>query len=72
MPQYDVIKLCGLIKAPVLLVSGVDSWFHSERREDPGPYFQNARHEVVEDAGHWLHHDQLDQFLELARDFLTK
>ena len=56
----------------MLLASGVDSWFHSERREDPVPYFQNARHEVDEDAGHWLHHDQLDQFLELARDFLTK
>ncbi|HCC43881.1 MAG TPA: alpha/beta hydrolase [Gammaproteobacteria bacterium] len=72
MPRDDVKKLWGRIEAPVLLVSGADSWFHAQGREDPVPYFKDARHEVVKDAGHWLHHDQLDEFLALARLFLDE
>ena len=72
MPRDDVKKLWGRIKAPVLLISGADSWFRFALHEDPEPYFQNATHEVVEDAGHWLHHDQLDRFLELTHDFLAR
>jgi len=25
---------------------------------------------AIENAGHWLHHDRLDTFLDLVRDFL--
>ena len=72
MPREEVIKLWGRITTPVLLVSGEDSWFRMALREDPVEYFQNARHEIVAEAGHWLHHDQLEKFLELTRDFLAK
>ena len=72
MPRDEVKKLWGRITAPVLLVSGEDSWFRMALREDPVEYFQDARHEVIADAGHWLHHDQLERFLELTRDFLAK
>ncbi len=72
MPRDEVKKLWGRITAPVLLVSGEDSWFRIALREDPVEYFQNARHEIVAEAGHWLHHDQLEKFLELTRDFLAK
>ena len=32
--------------------------------------FADARHAVVDGAGHWVQHDQLDRFLELVEDFL--
>ena len=56
----------------MLLVSGNESWWAQEGREDPLPYFQNARHVEIKDAGHWVHHDQLDEFLGLVRDFLAE
>jgi len=30
-----------------------------------------AQKHVFEDAGHWVHHDQLQAFLKLTRDFLA-
>jgi pimeloyl-ACP methyl ester carboxylesterase len=33
--------------------------------------FADGRHVVVEGAGHWVQHDQLDVFLELVEDFLA-
>ncbi|MEQ8663049.1 MAG: alpha/beta hydrolase, partial [Gammaproteobacteria bacterium] len=33
-------------------------------------HFTNARVEVIEKAGHWLHHDQFDRFMELVTRFL--
>ena len=34
-------------------------------------HFQNAKFITVENAGHWVHHDQIDLVLDLARDFLA-
>lgn len=64
-------ELWSRIDKPVLLFSGSESWFAEEGREDPLPFFQNARHERIENAGHWLHHDQTDEFLRITREFLS-
>ena len=34
--------------------------------------FPNARVETIENAGHWVHHDQLDEFCRLVDDFLEE
>ena len=70
--REQTYELWSRIDAPVLLVSGAESWFHSQGREDPLPHFRNARHVQVENAGHWLHHDQLGEFLQIAGDFLAE
>lgn len=72
MTREQTHELWARIDKPVLLVSGSESWFNDESREDPVPYFQNAKHVRIEDAGHWLHHDQLDKFLQVSRDFLAE
>ena len=71
MSREQVRELWRRIDAPVLFLSGTDSWF-AEHHEDPMPYFQNARHIEIESAGHWLHHDQLVRFLEVTRAFLAE
>lgn len=58
------------IKAPVLLVSGSESWVPAEVQEEALQHFPNARHETIKAASHWVHHDQLDAFLKITRDFL--
>jgi pimeloyl-ACP methyl ester carboxylesterase len=63
-------ELWGRIAAPLLLVSGSESEFVKHRTEDPAKYFQNARSIEFGDAGHWVHHDQLDGFVDAALSFL--
>ena len=74
MAPYDMSmdqshELWGRIECPVLLVSGSESWM-ANRQGDPTEFFQNASHVKIDDAGHWVHHDQLDEFLTLTQDFL--
>jgi len=72
MTREQTQELWKRIDAPILLVSGSESWFSQEDHEDPVSYFQNARHVQIDDAGHWVHHDQLDAFLKLTVEFLAE
>jgi pimeloyl-ACP methyl ester carboxylesterase len=72
MNQDQVRELWGRIEAPVLLISGRESWFKHADREDPTQFFQDARHVVVEKAGHWVQHDQLEEFLGLTKNFFAE
>ena len=65
-------ELWGRIEAPVLLISGSESWFGQGKREDVTQLFQDARHEMVQNAGHWVQHDQLDEFLRLTTEFFAE
>ena len=58
------------ITCPTLLIRGTESWASDPVADGRASYFQNARVENVEGAGHWVHHDKLDYFLELVTDFL--
>jgi pimeloyl-ACP methyl ester carboxylesterase len=72
LPPDDVRELWRNIACPVLLLTGSESWMRSGG--DPDALigeFAHARHVVVEEAGHWVQHDQLDVFLKLVDDFLT-
>ena len=72
LPPDDVRALWRNIACPVLLVAGSESWTRSG--VDGATLtadFADARHVVVDDAGHWVQHDQLDPFLALIEDFLA-
>ncbi|HEY3942025.1 MAG TPA: alpha/beta hydrolase [Acidimicrobiales bacterium] len=57
------------IACPVLLISGAESWAARSGTDLVGD-FRDARHEIVQNAGHWVHHDQLDTVTDLVLDFL--
>lgn len=65
-------ELWKRIDAPLLLISGSESWFAQRHKDDPTSFFQNARHVQVKNAGHWVQHDQLEEFLTLTRDFFAE
>jgi pimeloyl-ACP methyl ester carboxylesterase len=67
--REQVRALWSEIRCPVLLISGAESWAARSGR-DLLQEFKNARHEIVPNAGHWVHHDQLDTVTKLVRDFL--
>ena len=58
------------ISAPVLLVRGAESWASDPQADGRSDRFQQVRVETIEKAGHWVHHDQLDEFTALVDDFL--
>ena len=70
MTQSEIQELWNRISCPTLLVYGKESWAQNPEKDGRMRHFRNARVVSVEDAGHWVHHDRLDAFLDLLRDFL--
>jgi pimeloyl-ACP methyl ester carboxylesterase len=68
----ELHHIWGCITCPTLLVRGTESWAQDPEKDGRLSFFQNARVVNVEGAGHWVHHDRLDEFLELTRDFLAE
>jgi pimeloyl-ACP methyl ester carboxylesterase len=71
MSGRDLAELYGRIACPTLLLYGTES-----RSGDPGADgraapFRHATVVGIERAGHWLHHDRLDEFLRVVRKFLA-
>lgn len=74
-PPYDmtrdaIAELWEAITCPTLLVWGRESWATNPEEDGRLSHFRNARVLAVENAGHWVHHDQLDLFLKAAGRFL--
>jgi pimeloyl-ACP methyl ester carboxylesterase len=63
-------SLWSEIDCPVLLVRGGESWAGDPERDGRMRAFKSARSVTIEGAGHWVHHDQLDRFLEAVKEFL--
>ena len=63
-------ELWTRITCPTLLVRGAESWADDPAQDGRADYFTNARVVNVEKAGHWVHHDQLEEFLAIVTDFL--
>ena len=55
---------------PTLLISGLESPA-TRTSDERTTVFPKARKVGVADAGHWVHHDQLDRFLTEVNDFLN-
>lgn len=65
-------QIWARITCPALLVRGVDSWTPDPEEGGDAACFQNARFVTIRNAGHWVHHDQLDEFLSLTKAFLKE
>ena len=71
MTLDEVHQLWSRIACPTLLVHGSESWGSNPVRDRHMGRFGNARAAILENAGHWVHHDQLDRFLAEVRQFLS-
>ena len=58
------------IACPVLHVYGSDSWMKDPNTTGRMGLFRNVKLVKFDGAGHWVHHDQLDAFVEATVDFL--
>jgi len=71
MPQTDIERLWGLIQCPTLLVYGTESWASNPVDDGRIRHFNTARVVSLERAGHWVHHDRLDEFMTIVESFLA-
>lgn len=67
----DMRALWGRIECPTLLVRGGDSWASDPEKDGRIEPFRHARAVTIPGAGHWVHHDRLDEFLRVVREFLA-
>ena len=64
-------EIWNQIRCPVLLVRGSESWASDPEGDGKASAFHNYRTELVTDAGHWVHHDQLGKFMTILWSFLA-
>ena len=71
LPMEEVWKLYGQIECPTMLVRGLESWASDPVADGrTGQFSCPLTVETFADAGHWVHHDQLDAFVKAVRGFL--
>lgn len=62
--------LINRINCPTLLIKGSESWAADSQESGWLDLFQHGEAVTMEGAGHWVHHDQLEDFLTLVRTHL--
>lgn len=70
LPTADIVALWEAITCPMLMLWGKNSFAQSPAEDGRVGYFSTARLIEYENAGHWLHHDQFDRFMDDVKAFL--
>jgi len=70
MRGQDIQLLWSRIACPTLILYGKESRFGDPAADGRARHFQKAKVVGIDGAGHWLHHDRLDDFLRVVRGFL--
>ncbi len=65
-------ELWRRITCPTLIVRGTEGWTSNPEKDGRLGHFRDARLLNIENAGHWVHHDQLELFLAELRVFLAE
>lgn len=72
IPSEEQWEMFGRITCPTLLVHGLESWATDPQADSRTDHFNcPVQVEGVADAGHWVHHDQLEVFVEAVSRFLA-
>ncbi len=62
----------GRITCPTLLIRGMESWATDPVEDGQVDRFNcHVETEAFANAGHWVHHDQLDRFVDRVKRFLA-
>ncbi len=67
----DAKDIWSKIAAPVLLIKGAESWALDPEKDGRASVIKDRRTVIIERAGHWVHHDQLERVMEVILDFLA-
>jgi pimeloyl-ACP methyl ester carboxylesterase len=67
----DARDLWNQIRCPILIIWGEEIWGARQGNLDLSA-FHDYRYEPVANAGHWVHHDQFEVFMQLVNGFLAE
>jgi len=68
----DAREIWKRITCPTLLIRGADSHASDPERDGRASAFHQGQVVTIANAGHWVHHDQLEAFLQVVEAFLTE
>ncbi len=71
LPYAEIEQLWARISCPSLLVYGKESWASNPEADGRIAHFKAAKVVSFEGAGHWVHHDRLDAFVDTVREFIA-
>ncbi|MGH7779793.1 MAG: alpha/beta fold hydrolase [Candidatus Binataceae bacterium] len=66
----DARQIWERITCPTFLIRGSESWAGDWVKDGRFAAFKNAQTVTIQKAGHWVHHDQLVEFLTNVHQFL--
>jgi pimeloyl-ACP methyl ester carboxylesterase len=66
----DAMEIWSRIRCRTLLVRGDSSWAGDWERDGRLDAFRSTELVTIKDAGHWVHHDQIAEFLAVVHRFL--
>jgi pimeloyl-ACP methyl ester carboxylesterase len=72
LAQSELETLWAAIRCPTLLVYGNESWASNPERDGRAKHFDTARVVAFDRAGHWVHHDRFEDFLDLTGAFISE
>lgn len=67
----DLAEFWCEITAPTLICWGTEGWTTNPATDGRSVHFRNHRNLTFEKAGHWIHHDQTEEFVAALNTFLT-
>ena len=59
------------ITCPVLIINASEGFPHRIGQNGTVRHFDDVRLVDIPQAGHWAHHDQLDEVISLTRELLS-
>lgn len=71
IPTADLVALWRRITCPVLIINGAEGYPHRIGQDDTLAHFGDARMITVDGAGHWVHHDRLEEVVGAVDTFLS-
>jgi pimeloyl-ACP methyl ester carboxylesterase len=72
VPVEETTSIWEAIICPTLLINATQGFDHRTGQNDTLKYFRQGRLLNVNDAGHWVHHDQLEEVVLATEEFLAQ
>lgn len=71
IPEEEVVALWERITCPVLIINASEGFPHRIGQNGTVRHFANVRLVDIPQAGHWAHHDRLDEVVKLSVELLA-
>lgn len=68
----ETMQIWEKINCPTLLLNATEGMEHRTGQDDTLRHFKTAELSIIGDAGHWLHHDQFDEYINQLQAFLGR